>query len=119
MSSTNERFKVAEVVTAIEGSGGIISDVARRLGCHPGTVTRYIRTYTTVRRAFETEKERMKDMAEGVIHEAIRGGDVSVSKWYLSMLARERGYVSGSVQEHSGEVGVRVIAIGGVDPKEI
>ena len=91
--SEGERYSAERVIAAIPESAGIISTIAKRLGCNWDTVRRYIDKYPTVRRAYEQERERVIDMAEDQVISAIERGDVGTAKWYLSTIGRERGYV--------------------------
>lgn len=80
--------------SAIEGSGGIISTIAQRLGNSDYFQvkkkifkTKYLLTY------YLAESEKVSDIAESNIIKAIKNGDINVSKWYLQLKATERGYM--------------------------
>ena len=88
-----EHYSAQRVIAAIPGSGGIITTIAKRLGCNWYTVNRYIEKYPTVREAYEEEKATILDKAESNIIAAIHKGDLGVSRWYLSTIGRDRGYV--------------------------
>ena len=98
------QYHVTDFINAIPGSGGIISTIARRVGCAWHTAKKYCTEYATVRRAYEGECEKLKDAAESVVVKAIiEENDVSVAKWYLTMKAKDRGYAPR--QEISGPDG--------------
>lgn len=85
-----------EVLKAVWGSGGIIVEVARRLGVTRATVSRYINRWSAVREAMEQEAQETGDQAELNIRQAIFAGDLETSKWYARIKLRDRGYVPGS-----------------------
>ena len=97
------QYSAAQFVKAIEGSGGIVSTIASRVGCTWMTAKKYIDSYPTIRTAYDEEIERIIDLAEGVLikniqnaaKEAQVGRDVDTAdaKWFLSRKAKSRGYV--------------------------
>jgi len=86
------QFKAQQFIDAIADSGGIVSTIAKRVGCSWHTARRYIDEYPTITRAYYNEVESVADMAEGVVHGAMKAGDVPTSKWYLSTKAKHRGF---------------------------
>lgn len=107
-------YKAADFIKAIEGSGGIISTIANRVGCSWNTAQKYVKEYPTVADAYNEEIERVIDLAEGVLIKNIQnaakqaqaGHDVDTAdvKWFLSRKAKSRGYVERQEVEHSGTV---------------
>jgi len=77
-------------INAIPGTGGIITAIAKRVGCSWSTAKKYITTMPTVRQAYLDECETATDMAETVLMKAIQKGDVRSARWYLE---RKRGEV--------------------------
>jgi len=106
-----DHYKAQDFIDAIPGSGGIISTIAKRVGCAWNTARKYIDNYATVRRAYDNECEKVTDLAEAVIVKGIQDKDVQTAKWYLTMKGRSRGYVQSqrNENEHSGAVTVRVV----------
>lgn len=106
-----EKFTVAQFIEAIPGTLGIISAIAARVGCDWHTAKKYIEGYTTIKQAYTDEVERITDLAETELYKAIKGGDLSAVKYYLSTKGKSRGYVER--QEHTGADGgsvtVRII----------
>ena len=98
-------YTAKEFISAIPGTGGIVSTIAQRIGCTWHTARRYIDTMPTVKTAYDAESERVLDMAEGVLLKSIEGGDTQDSKWYLTRKGKHRGYAERQEVEHSGEVG--------------
>lgn len=102
MAGSNQ-YKAGEFIAAIPGTGGIISTIARRVGCDWHTAKKYIDTYPTVNRAYEDEREKVTDLAESVLVQNIKLAykkqedtkepvDSSDVKWYLSRKGKDRGY---------------------------
>jgi len=55
------------VIAAIEGSGGIKTVIARRLGVVRNTVDNYLNRWASAREAYTREQEKNMDMAESII----------------------------------------------------
>jgi len=84
MGRTNG-FTAKQFIDAIPGSAGIISTIAKRVGCEWHTAKKYIDDYPTIKLAYENEKHRLDDVAVSNIYKAIIDGDLSTSKWWASM----------------------------------
>ena len=103
----NGRYKAQEFIDAIEGSAGIITTIATRVNCAWHTAKKYITNYPTIARAYDDECERVKDLAESVVIKAMNAEDVQTAKWYLTLKAKDRGYVQR--QEVSGPEGNELV----------
>jgi hypothetical protein len=90
-------------IDAIPGTGGIVSAIARKVGCDWNTVKRYLDTYPTVRAAYDAECEAVLDMAESTLLKAIKDGETADAKWYLTKKGKHRGY--GDAMEVTGTAG--------------
>jgi hypothetical protein len=89
-------YTAAQMIAAIPSSGGIVSTIAKRVGCDWHTVKTFIDTYPTVKAAYDNECEKVLDMAESVLLKNIENGDSADAKWYLSRKGKRRGYVERS-----------------------
>lgn len=89
-----------QVIEAIEGTGGIKSTIARRLGVSRWTVDNYMRRWSTVQDAYNEEREKVVDMAETKLLEKIRGGDYPAIRFFLMTQAKDRGYVERQEVQH-------------------
>ena len=99
-------YKAQDFIDAIPGSGGIISTIARKVGCVWHTAKKYINQHQTVLDAYNAECERVLDRAEAVIIEDIvTNKDTATAKWYLTMKGRERGYAQTTRNEVTGKDG--------------
>ncbi len=89
-----------KVLKAIRGSGGILSEIARRCGVHTSTVTDALRRkgWEDIESARLAELESTADLAEAVIIETFERRQANPAlasqnaRWFLSRKARDRGY---------------------------
>lgn len=86
------QFKAEDFISVITGTGGSISEIARRVGCDWHTAKKYIETMSTIKQAYEAEKESILDRAETKLVEAVDDGDLSAIKYLLSTKGKHRGY---------------------------
>ena len=89
----------AQMLEAIRGSNGIVTNIQRRLESVRGeriswdTTEKYIHKWEETETALKSEKEAMLDMAEhNILRDIVERHDVGTSKWYLKMKGKERGY---------------------------
>ena len=101
------KYSASQFIKAIPGSGGIIQVIASRVGCDWHTANRYVNEYATVREAYLAERETVLDIAEAQVIKAIKEGDISTIRWYLSTIGKNRGYVER--QERSGPDGGPIV----------
>ena len=104
-----KRYKVEDFLSHMEGSGGIVSTIAQRVGCDWNTVDRWIQRSVTLKALFDAEREKGLDLAESVVLKNIQLAmkrqnppadsgipaeivDASDAKWLLSKRGRRRGY---------------------------
>ena len=78
-------FTAQQFIDAIPGTGGIISTIAKKVGCEWHTAKKYIEVHATVKQAYDNEKNRIDDVAVSNIYQAIIDKDLSTSKWWASM----------------------------------
>lgn len=97
-------------IKAIPGSGGIISTIAKRVGCTWNTAKKYIEEYATVQEAYQDECERVDDIAESTLINAIEGGDVASAKWWLSKKRKQT--FGDAVDVTSGGEPITVVSVG-------
>jgi hypothetical protein len=99
------QFRASDFISAIPGTGGIITKVAAKVGCSWHTAAKYINNYPTVAKAYQDECEKVLDMAESVVIKKITEEDEQTAKWYLTMKGGDRGYAPKQKVEHTGEDG--------------
>ena len=99
------QYKAQEFIDAIPGTGGIITTIAKRVGCAWHTAAKYIQEYATVKRAYDDETETIADLAEVGLIKALKAEDGSMIRFYLTTKARHRGYVVKQEMEVTGKDG--------------
>lgn len=88
-----------QMLEAINNSGGIFTTIAAHLvplcGRKPdwATVRDYVNKWESTKQAVENEKEKNLDIAENNILQEIYKNNAEMSKWYLRMKGKERGYI--------------------------
>ena len=93
-------FTAAQFIKAIPGTGGIISEIADRVGCSWNTAKKYITEYSTIADAYSEECNRITDKARGNVKRAIDRGDLQTSKWWLQV--KDPDFTPSQKVEHSG-----------------
>jgi hypothetical protein len=98
-----KQFTAQQFIEAIPGSGGIVTTIAKRVGCEWHTVKRYIEALPTVKQAYEDERESIGDLSESVLIRNIQiaskvqteqniPADTADAKWLLARRFKDRGY---------------------------
>ena len=77
-------YTAEQFIKAIPGTGGIITSIARKVGCEWNTAKVYIEKYPTVKQAYQDECERINDMAQSILMKSIKDGNTQDAKWWLS-----------------------------------
>lgn len=115
-------FQASQFIAAIPGTSGIISSIAKKVGCSWNTAKAFIDNYPTVKAAFEAEREGLLDIAESVLANNIKlslqqqqsgkvTADSTDAKWVLARLGKHRGYAEKQEIEHSGETTQHIIGL--------
>lgn len=86
------KFTVAQVVKAVAGSGGFVTEIARRLGCSRSTVYRYKQNHKAIAEAIFEEKEHLLDTAESALLSQVNGGNITAIIFYLKTQGYHRQY---------------------------
>lgn len=86
-------FTTNQFIAAIPGTGGIITAIARKVGCDWHTAKKYIEQHPTVKLAYSAECEGVLDLAEAKLIEQVNGGEGWAIKYLLSTKGKSRGYV--------------------------
>lgn len=104
----SKKFTVDQVIAAIR-EGHTPSMAARILGCHPDTVRNYADRYPTVKRALQSERQDIVDLAEVGLRGAVVGQQPWAIAFALRTLARDI-YTEhpGQSPVNSGEITLKV-----------
>lgn len=106
IAKKGEKYTAAQVIAAVHETKGMLTIAAKRLGCDPVTVYRYVREYPTVAAAVKEARESVTDMAELALYKAIQEGEGWAVCFYLKTQGKARGYVERQEIEHSGAIGI-------------
>ncbi len=91
-SGRTPKFTTNQVLKARKGTGGIKTDIARRLKCDWRTVTKYIKENEEIHSTWLSEKEAILDMAEASLYKLVKERNLGAIKFLLSTQGKERGY---------------------------
>ena len=86
------QFTAQEFIEAIPGSGGIITTIAKRVGCDWHTAKKYVTEFATVRQAYDDECNHGGDALEAKAMEIAMQGDGPMLRFLLSTKWKDRGY---------------------------
>ncbi|MBU2395755.1 MAG: hypothetical protein KKH70_20665, partial [Gammaproteobacteria bacterium] len=89
----NGNYTAAQFIEAIPDSGGIISTIAKRVGCAWNTARKYIDDHPTVQQAYQDERNKVGDMLETTALSIAKNGDGTMLRFFLSTVWKDRGYV--------------------------
>jgi hypothetical protein len=92
-----ERYKVGEVKAALEKTRGMVSTAAHVLGCSQTCVYGYLKRHPKLKKIRDDARVIFVDEAELKLMKHVRSENenvsLSASKYVLSTLGRDRGYV--------------------------
>lgn len=97
-----------EWLAAVIGTGGIVEDIASRLGVTSRAVTKRKAEDPEFKEAVEEEANQVIGIAESKMVALIKAGDAKAIMWFLDRKAKDRGYgkqvsIEGNI-ESSGQV---------------
>ena len=89
-------FTQAQVSRALATAGGLVTSTAKRLGCAPKTVYRYIDRFPALKDVLREARESSVDLAESKLIEAIKNGNLTAIIFFLKTQGKSRGYTERS-----------------------
>lgn len=90
--STKPKFTTEQIIEAIHATKGMVYLAAERLGCTPQTIYNRRDKVAAVREAMRAEDEKVNDLAELKLYQAIQNGEPWAVKYRLSTKGKTRGY---------------------------
>lgn len=98
MSRTNG-YTAAEMIGALKATRGMITFAAKRLGCSPNTIRRYIELYPTVAEAMNELNEQEGDAIEIALYdEGVNKRNSNVLMFLAKTKHKGRGYIERTEQ---------------------
>ncbi len=85
-------YKKSDVLEAIKGSNGIVSNVCKRLKCDWHTADTFIKKWPETLQALDDERESYLDLTESECINRIKAGDGQMIRFVLATLGKKRGY---------------------------
>lgn len=94
-----------EWLAAVAGSGGVVEEIAKRLGVTSRAVTKRKKEHPDFAEAVEEEANVVLGTAESELVKAIKKGNLKAIMWFLDRKGKERGYgkqlkVDGSLEQN-------------------
>ena len=80
------------VLKAIEGSGGMVTTIAKRFGVAWSTARAFIDLYPSLQRALLDEEEVILDVGENNVKKMVADGDWGATTFLLKTKGRKRGW---------------------------
>jgi len=87
-----DQYRASDFIAVIPETAGIVSEIAKRVGCAWHTAKKYIDTYPTVAQAYADETEKVLDLGELALIRAVKGGEAWAVKYLLSTKGKGRGF---------------------------
>lgn len=91
--SPRKRITDAEIGRALEGSFGLHSLAAHRLGISTNTLRRRVAKSAVLLQTNVEADRSVADHALKSMIEAVRSGDVKAARWWLNHFGRNRGFL--------------------------
>lgn len=85
-------YKKSDVLEAIKGSNGIVSNVCKRLKCDWHTADTFIKKWPETLQALDDERESYLDLTESACIDRIKQGDGQMIRFVLATKGKKRGY---------------------------
>ena len=97
------KVSATEFIDALPGTGGVKSTLAKKLGVSRNSIDAYLRRYPSAKKAWEDERLRIRDLADGKLIEKIDGGHWPAIQFALTHV-QDSGRIEPPVQK--SEMGV-------------
>jgi hypothetical protein len=118
-----DQYTADQMITALQKTKGMKTLAAQELGCAYNTVQRYIENYSSVRAAYELEREKRGDSLELTALNKALSGDTALLIFMLKTQFHERGFterlrIEGNLKLEVVNQLVAVLIDKGFDPAE-
>lgn len=124
MATGKLKYKINDMINAINATKGMVYVAADKLGCDPVTIYNYAKKYPEVQAAIDAQRGRMVDTAELALWKALQNGEGWAISLTLKTIGRERGYtekllIEGNIQLELVNQVVKAAEQAGVDASEV
>ena len=96
-------YSAEQVIKALQRTKGMIYLAAEELACSPQTIYNHIDRHPTVKAALTAETEKLLDIAELKLADAMVARESWAVKYLLSTKGKNRGYVESATLKVSGD----------------
>lgn len=86
-------YTAEQMIGALQRTKGMVTLAADHLGCTYHTVENYVKRYPSVAEALKRERERILDITELKLVQAINDGEAWAIQFMLKTQGKQRGYV--------------------------
>ncbi len=93
------RYTDEAILLAMKGTGGIIREIARKLGCKRQTISERLEKSKKLRKARISETKNNVDMGEMVLLKLMSELNLDATKYYLNAMGKDRGYGTQSIKQ--------------------
>lgn len=101
------RVSDAQLVEALEKSGGIMAAAARAVGLDRSTVHHRINSDEKLKAVWEDIREVTLDLVEGKLRQSIQNGELAAIFFYLKCQGKRRGWIER--HEYDASINVRTL----------
>ncbi|NJL53938.1 hypothetical protein HC928_01445 [bacterium] len=116
------KFRVTDMVKALEESKGMVYVAARKMGCSPATIYKYAKDHPEIQATIDAQRGMMLDTAEMALWRALTNGEAWAISLTLKTIGKHRGYVERVEVEVNIALinrAARAIHEAGLDPTDV
>ena len=111
------KYKINDIIAALESVNGMIYLAARKLGCAPNTIYNRMAKSDAIRAAVEDSRGELIDISEQKLRQAVLNGEPWAVALVLKTLGKKRGYVERT--ELTGADGADLMKTVGFDTDKV
>ena len=82
--NNSPKRELPDVLAAIDGSGGITTELARRINVNWQTAAGYVKRWKATSEAWAIEGRKSDELARSIVLDALEARDLPTAKWWLS-----------------------------------
>ncbi len=101
-----KNYDIMTIKKAIAGSGGLYTQISKKLKCNWNTARTYVEKFKETKQAYIDECESNLDLAELKLIENINDNDNTAIIFYLKTKGKSRGYVERQEIQTDGAINI-------------